>query len=116
MTKIIVRLLGRSGELLAWTETHAHARGDGCLWPTEAIQLGIEQRGEAAAISLHWVDVNVERRQDVTPVSVASGQIVPIAWDGPYFVVGPAAGGLPPVTVRGSVVVSLRPARLGAVG
>ena len=116
MTKFVLRLIDKDGELLGWTETQGHARGDGAIWPTGPIYIGIERDGIVAALSIHWADVNVERREQTIAVSVFTGMVFPLVFQGPLYEVGKAAGGLPPVTVRGPVTLAMPVGSLGAVG
>lgn len=116
ITRLVIRLLDRENRLLGWTEIHAEARGDGRLWATADVSLAAEETGEAAILSAHWVDVNVEARSLLpAPRSVHSGEIVPVLTAGPVFLVGPAAGGLPAVTVRTPVVITPLTGGIGLV-
>lgn len=116
-TKLIVRVLDAAGDLLGWDELMAEARGDGRLWATAPSTVTIERQGVAATVSVHWADLNVEARTPFpTPQPVALGARVTVISPGPVFVVGPQAGGLPPVTVRTSVSISPPTGDLAAVG
>jgi hypothetical protein len=106
ITRLVIRLLGAGNQLLGWTEIDAEARGDGRLWATAPVAVLVEEAGLTAEISAHWVDVNVEARSPVAPVQVQVGQPVTVIAAGPVFNVGPAAGGLPAVTVRRNVVIT----------
>lgn len=116
ITRLVIRLMDLENRLLGWTEIQAEARGDGRLWATADVQLAVEEPGIAAIISAHWVDVNVEARSPLpVPRRVHVGDIVPVLMAGPVFAVGPAAGGLPAVTVRTPVVISPLTGGLGLI-
>jgi hypothetical protein len=115
ITRLVIRLLAASNRLLGWTEINAEARGDGRLWATAPVTILVEEAGVATEISAHWVDVNVEARSMVAPVQVHVGQPVTAIGAGPVFNVGPAAGGLPAVTVRRNVVITPLTGGLGLI-
>ncbi len=114
-TKIVVRIIGSQGELLGWGEALAGARGDGKLWIDEPMAIFIEQPGVPAFLSRHWCDLNVEVRSAMDVLMpVTAGQVwkTPANWE--VITVGPAAGGLPPVTVRGPVSIAVPVGALAA--
>ena len=113
-TKVVCRLLDAAGVLLGWSEVMAVARGDGRLWSPGPVSIYAEQSGASTELSVHWCDVNVETRVPFT-VSVAQGHDVIVAPQAvPLLVVGSPAGGLPAVTVRRRVAVSVPVGTLGA--
>lgn len=116
MTKLVVRILGIEGELLGWAEAVGEARGDGKLWVVDPTLIGIERDGVTAHVSIHWCDVNIEVRPPMEPHFVKIGSVftIPGEWDA--ITCGPAAGGLPPVTVRNPVLITMLPGSLGAKG
>lgn len=113
-TKLVVRVLDAEGALLAWAPVWALAKGDGCLWVSETYQAAVETPGTPAFLSVHWADINIEIRQPFAGQPLAVGQLINLHWDGPVIIVGPAAGGLPPVTVRGAVQIGVPAGSLGA--
>lgn len=119
MTKLVLRLLNAAGDLLAWTQVEAKVPGDGGLWapgPTITFEPA-EQTSEAASLSTHWCMVNVEVRVPLAQaIPVTAGQRVVIQPSGALVSVGPAAGGLPPVTVRAPVTVGVPMGVLASVG
>ena len=80
VTKLVIRVLNASGELMGWTEVQAEARGDGCLWTqTSPVSVLIEKAGLPMFQSIHWCDINVELRHPITDEnnrSVVEGQLV----------------------------------------
>jgi uncharacterized membrane protein len=113
-TKLVIRLLDFHGRLLGWAEVQAAIRGDGTLFVAQPTHIMVETEGQPASISVHWVDVNVETRMP-TPITtwVTLGQIVTLTGDWTALIVGPAAGGLPPVTVKAPVSLAIPQGRLG---
>lgn len=108
MYTLHVRLIDANEKLLGWASVPAEAHGDGQLWTKEPVLAAIEQDGSLAAISVHWVDLNVELRIHVpTPTPMTLGQILAVFEAGPIFRVGPAAGGLPPIVLRTPVSVAV---------
>lgn len=109
LTKLVVRLLGATGNLLGWTEVVGTARGDGCLWVEHPATVVIEEAGMPVWNSVHWCDINVEVRTPIVPDKVLKvGDKVNLDWaNGPALRCGPAAGGLPPVTVREPIMIGL---------
>lgn len=114
MTKFVLRVLDGDGVLLGWAELQAEARGDGRLWARGPTAVAVTTPGTPAALSLHWVDINVEVRRPWPHAPVSAGEILTLTWEQPLLVVGEPAGGLPPVTV-GTAVVSMPVGALGAV-
>jgi hypothetical protein len=105
MTKFILRLLTAADELMGWTEVHAVARGDGCLWLPQDALIPIRTEGTATTLSVHWVDVNCAYRVPFPAAGIARpGDVAQISAEGPIWTVGPAAGGLPPVEVGSTVI------------
>lgn len=116
-TKLVLRVLDAGGELLAWAELLADARGDGCLWPQpRAVSALVDRAGQPALLSVHWADVNVEVRSPFDHPPLTEGGAITLAFgDQPVLRVGPMPGPLPPVTVRAPVVVTVPVGALGAV-
>ena len=117
-TKLVIRLLDSANQLLGWTEHQAKARGDGKLRAQGQVRLVIEQAGSPQTLSVHWADLNVEVRTDVTAwLSVIVGQVLTVAeHDGPLITAGAMPGPLPAVTVRQAVSVNVPVGQMGATG
>lgn len=96
-TKLVLRLLTATRQLLGWTETQGEARGDGCLHVPE-VTLRVELAGVPAELSIHWCELNIEARSPIAMGFVGVGQRVRLRT--PPMVIGPPAHDLPPVTVR----------------
>lgn len=114
-TKLIIRVLDADGHLLGWAEACGDARGDGALWVDPVPGVLIDEPGTPAWLSVHWCDVNVEVRSQLVAPAAKAGDTITPQWNGPALVVGPAAGGLPPVTVRQSIAIGVPAGQLGAV-
>ncbi len=113
VTKLVIRILDAQDQLLGWAEAQGEARGDGKLWVSGPTLVGIERDGETAYLSVHWCDVNVEIRSVIERTLVQPGKIFRLPGEWPAITCGPAAGGLPPVTVRSPVSIDVP---LGAMG
>lgn len=123
MTKLIVRVMDgdpavpEHGRMLGWQEASAILRGDGQVSVMADVAVPVETAGAVRYVSVHWVDVNVDVRLPLpVPTPVRVGDVVTPIVAGPVFRVGPQAGGLPPITTRGSVTVSVLAGVLGAEG
>jgi hypothetical protein len=116
VTKLVVRILGEQEELLGWAEVAGEARGDGKITVADKTFILIEQAGKAMYHSIHWCDVNVEIRSLVERQPVVVGDVLTIPGEWVAIVCGPAAGGLPPVTVRTPVEIGIPVGSLGAKG
>jgi hypothetical protein len=94
----------------------AVARGDGALWaPSPRTEVMLDETGDVSHVSVHWCDVNVEIRTSLPIKRFASGCAYILDWrDQPVVRVGPAAGGLPPVTVKAQTVIQAPVGHLGA--
>lgn len=112
-TKLVCRLLDAAGALLGWCDVQAVARGDGALWSPGPVAVPVDVSGQAAWLSTHWCDVNIETRVPCPVQCVAGGEVVVASTAAPLIRVGPAAGGLPPVTLRRRLTVTVP---VGAVG
>jgi hypothetical protein len=116
-TKMILRVIDAAGKLLGWAEFMAEARGDGRLWAPAPVSVAFEEQGTPAELSVHWVDVNVETRQQFQQtLEVFPGQSAIVLPAGPVLVVGMPAGGLPPVTVKRSVSIGIPVGNLAGTG
>jgi hypothetical protein len=115
-TKLVIRILGRKEELLGWAEAVGEARGDGKIWISEPTLVLVEQDGTAMYLSMHWCDVNVEIRSLIEQHPVKQGDVFNLPGEMVAFVCGPAAGGLPPVTVRNAINIGIPVGSLGARG
>lgn len=115
-TKLVVRMLDAAEQLIGWAEVSGQARGDGKLWVEEPTLVMIERDGVIAYLSVHWCDVNVEIRSAIERAAVTAGQLLRLPGDWEAIAVGPAAGGLPSVTVRTPVEVRIPVGTIGAKG
>ena len=114
-TKLIVRILDADEGMLGWGEAMALARGDGTLWVEAPTPVYIERDGKPTYVSVHWCDVNVEIRSVIDfHKAIPAGNVMAMPGDWTAITVGPAAGGLPPVTVREPVTVGIPVGALGA--
>ena len=115
-TKLVVRILGAHEELLGWAECIGKARGDGAIWVENETHVLIEQDGVAMYLSTHWCDVNVEIRSLIERYPVKVGYVFKLPGNWKALICGPAAGGLPPVTVRSPVEIGIPVGALGGTG
>lgn len=106
-TKLVVRLLDEHDNLLGWAECEGQMRGDGKLWVKDPTPIMIESAGTVAYHSVHWCDANVEIRSRVDHAAVTPGQMIQVPGDWVPVVIGKAASGLPPVTVRTNIQIAL---------
>ena len=116
ITKLVVRLLGEREELLGWAEIAGEARGDGKIWISDPTRILIEQEGMLSYNSFHWCDINVEIRSIVESQRVKVGDCIVLPGELVAFTLGPAAGGLPPVTVKNPVTIGIPVGQLGVKG
>ena len=115
-TKIVVRILDESGALLGWAPLIAEARGDCKLHATHACAVPIEQSGTAVVVSYHWADVGVQTRVPFGPLQLSAGRSVELSFPAGVVISLPSDDGpLPPVTVRGTTVVTAPTAVMGVV-
>lgn len=116
VTKLVIRVLDAAGQMLGWVEAVGKAYGDGAIRIDSPAVVQIEQAGVPSACSIHWCDVNIEVRSALLNYPRFDvGQLLSIDWSGaPALVVGPAAGGLPPVTVRSPISIDVAAGSLGA--
>jgi hypothetical protein len=115
-TKLVVRLLDPNSQLLGWTEVIGEARGDGKITVADPTIIHLDTKGIISTISVHWCDVNVEVRPHFEPIKQESniGDTFSLQADWVAIDCGPAAGGLPPVTVRTPVKIEALTGALGA--
>jgi hypothetical protein len=119
-----VRLVDGSGALLAWTEVMAESRPQGRPRSTPFMALGpsqfvIEQDGHAAALVIHWHDLDVVRQTPLmNPTQVQVGQVFAFHWIEPVWMVKGADQDivLPAITVRKPVAVTVPVGGLAAIG
>jgi hypothetical protein len=115
-TKLVLRVLGLSGELLGWTEVTALAKGDGALWAMSAVLVPVELAGTPTVLSIHWADVNVEVRAPMPGKPMSVGQSISIPHEAdPMLRVGTPPVNLPAVTVRAASVIAPPSATMGGV-
>lgn len=114
--KIVVRLLDSEGVLLGWAPLLAEARGDQCLRAVQSCTLPIDVEGIGTVLSYHWADLHVQKRVTLTqPQHVRVGSSLTLTFpDDVVFHFPSDEGPLPPVTVRGSVVVGVPTGSMGA--
>lgn len=114
--KLVVRLLDPAGQLLGWCAHEAAISGDGYLRAAGSVVLAIDVEGTAAAVSVHWADVNVETRVSIPQTAVKQGQaLVLFEKTAPMVKAGdPPATRLPPVSTK-SIAVPVPVGMLGAV-
>ena len=114
-TKLVLRVLSATGELLGWGEVQAEARGDGALWAPRPVAVFIDQAGTPACLSVHWADVNVELRVPYESAAVTAGMVLEIPHTSPLLRVGEPPTSLPPVTTRATVAIGVPVAMVGAL-
>ncbi len=117
--KIVCRVLDANGRMLGWSEHHALVPGDGTLRADGPVQIPIDQRGRPYAISLHWVDVNVETRIPCSGelLDVHSGSALTVFASGqPIVTLGQPPVGLPMITVGRPVRVGIPVGQMGSRG
>lgn len=114
-TKLVIRLLDIGGELLGWAQVLGHARGDGIIWIEDATQVPVDVKGTLAFVSVHWCDVNVELRHPVESIEISPENYYAIPGGIPAIVCGPAAGGLPSVTVRTPINLGVPVGSMGGI-
>ena len=116
LTKLVIRLLDADQVLLGWAEVEGHARGDGKIWVNAPTVLPITDPGKPKYVSVHWCDVNVEIRSEIADIAqVVVGDTITLPGEWAAITCGPAAGGLPPVTVRSNVEIGVPVGALGAL-
>jgi hypothetical protein len=119
MTTLIVRLMDGDpgavahGRMLGWQQAEGVLRGDGVVRVAAPVGIPIEAAGVPGYVSVHWVDVNVEVRIQMTLAPARVGEVVYVT---PEVRIGPPAGGLPPITTRGPVAVRVRVGAMGMAG
>jgi hypothetical protein len=121
--KFIVRLVGDDGALLAWTEVVATASPQGRPRSTPFKAIGpshfvIERDGVAAALIIHWADLDVVRKTTLmNPSAVQAGQVQRFDWIEPVWMVKGSERDIPlePVTVRSPVSVGVPAGSLRAM-
>jgi hypothetical protein len=114
-TKLVIRIMDAQNQLLGWAEATGEAKGDGKIWVDAPTRVMIEQTGIPHLLSVHWCDVNVEIRSLVEQKKpLAFGNVLELPGQWPAITCGPAAGGLPPVTVRDPVSIGIPVGALGA--
>jgi hypothetical protein len=101
-TKLVIRVLDRDdAHLIGWAEAGGLILGDGMIRVVDAVTVPVDVPGVPLWVSVHWCDMNVETRVAL-PVSVQlpveAGHSLQFGLN-PAMTIGPAAGGLPPVTV-----------------
>ena len=116
LTKLVVRVLDESEQLLGWAEVIGQARGDGKIWVERATEIVIETSGVPHYLSVHWCDVNVETRSVIESAFVKVGNSLHIPADWSAIICGPAAGGLPAVTVRSPITIGVPVGSFSGVG
>jgi hypothetical protein len=100
-TKLVIRILDSEGSLLGWTQVVGKAYGDGTLRVDDPATVVLDHAGTPVTQSIHWCDVNVEVKVPLADTKhLDAGASLELRWGGPILNVGPAAGGLPPVTVK----------------
>lgn len=115
--RLIIRILDAANALLAWAEIHAVMKGDGCLRassPTTFIPL---KPGMMAMLSIHWPDLNVQRRQPWAPepMAVVMGEPITLTWpEGVILRVESDPEPMPAIAM-GTHKISLPPSFLGVV-
>jgi hypothetical protein len=116
--RLTIRLLNAFNELLAWADLQAVMKGDGCL-RAMAPQLFIPLKsGTITTVSIHWPDLNVQRRQPwgPEPFPVEVGTPLTVTWpDGGIVLRFPSDPEPMPQVIVGSQSISLPPSVLGVV-
>lgn len=116
-TKIVCRLLAADGSMLGWSVHQSLVRGDGCLRANGPVAITARMAGVPAQVSLHWCDINVDVRINVTLAQMAAGDVATIFPDeAPMITVGPLPGPLPAITIGEPVAVVLPVGAMGARG
>ena len=120
--RFIVRLLDAAGALLAWAEVTAAAqpqdRAGSCpFWPTGPTEFVIDAAGAVTQVAIHWPDLDVARLKALpAPVPVQPGERRSLPWTEPiWLVAGMRDVPLPPVTVKGSVAITVPIGTLNAI-
>lgn len=113
MKKFVIRLLNVTGEMLGWQEVEAVVPSDGTLrlGPcTVPVDLG----GVVTQISAHWCDVNFEYRYSIEATKARRGtsMVIPEI----RIEIGPPPVGLPGITTRQNVTISVPVGALSASG
>lgn len=114
MTKLVVRFLDGNGQMLGWTQVHAHMPGDGKLW-CDGLVVTPFASGQCVTMSIHWCDVNTEIRVPCSHIMTQGVPVTLYAGPTPLIIVGPMPTGLVPVTV-GSQAITVPLGSLGARG
>lgn len=116
-TKFVIRILDEQGEMMGWQEVMAEAPGDGTLVTRGDTFIPMDRAGIPTIISYHWADINVETKVAVNPEKVRFEPGMNVHF-GPtkLITIGPAAGGLPPVTTRGNTSIAVPAGNMAAIG
>lgn len=117
MVKLVLRLLTADNRLLGWVEHQAVMQGDGCLRSSGPVIIEVDEPGEPACISIHWCELHVETRVPCPPGEVKPKDKCAIfASQMPMVNMGEPPVGLPPVTVKSPVRITIPPGQLGVSG
>lgn len=115
-TKLVCRLLSADGRLLGWESHYAAARGDGYLRSTLPVVVDVDEPGDAAVVSIHWADMNVETRVPMPATTVKQGDALTIFQPHfPMIQVGEVPAFLAPVTVKTHQEVAVPVGQMGAM-
>jgi hypothetical protein len=116
--RLIVRILDAFNELLAWAEVQAAMKGDGCLRAQAPTLFIPTASGTVTTLSIHWPDLNVQRRIPWAPApfNVELGTPFMVKWpdEGVVWKFDSDPEPMPQVSV-GSHAIKLPPSILGVV-
>lgn len=115
-TKLVLRVLDASGALLGAIIHQAAVKGDACLRASGPIIFRADVAGVATELSVHWPDVNIETRVPMTATVDPSVPVLLYPAGTILMRAGETPQGLPPITIRESVVAQPLTGALGAAG
>lgn len=115
-TKVVIRVLTETNDLLGAVVHQAAVKGDACLRATGAVVISPDVSGVVSVVSVHWCDVNVEVR---IPCQAATAVGVPLIFfphDAVLITAGTMPSNLPPITLTTPVVATPLTGGIGARG
>jgi len=105
-----VRVLDADRRVLAWNRLIGEMRGDGKIWPTQALLAEATLTGEAVEIAVAWPIMGVHQSMPMPPAHVEAGQVITVPFPSWVMAFESDPRPLPGVTVGSSVTVGIHTA------
>jgi len=103
-----VRVLDAERRVLAWNRLIGELRGDGRVWPTQALLAEAETSGQAVEVSVAWPALGVHQSLPLPQaIAVEAGQVIQVPFPSWVLAFESDPRPLPGVTVRSSVTVGV---------